>query len=103
MRFYDVDSGSISVDGIDIRDITRDDLRCSFGMVLQDTWLFSGSIRDNIAYSKPNATDEEIIAAAKSADAHGFIKCLPKGYSTLISDAGENLSQGQNSSLPLPE
>lgn len=101
MRFYDVDSGSISVDGIDIRDITRDDLRCSFGMVLQDTWLFSGSIRDNIAYSKPDATDEEIIAAAKSADAHGFIKCLPKGYSTLISDAGENLSQGQKQLLTI--
>jgi ATP-binding cassette subfamily B protein len=101
MRFYDVDSGSISVDGIDIRDITRDDLRCSFGMVLQDTWLFSGSIRDNIAYSKPDATDEEIIAAAKAADAHGFIKCLPDGYNTLISDAGENLSQGQKQLLTI--
>lgn len=101
MRFYDVDSGSISVDGIDIRDITRDDLRCSFGMVLQDTWLFSGSIRDNIAYSKPDAADEEIIAAAKAADAHGFIKCLPDGYNTLISDAGENLSQGQKQLLTI--
>jgi len=101
MRFYDVDSGSISADGIDIRDITRDNLRRNFGMVLQDTWLFSGSIRDNIAYSKPDATDEEIIAAAKSADAHGFIKCLPNGYNTLISDAGENLSQGQKQLLTI--
>lgn len=101
MRFYDVDSGSISVDGIDIRDITRNDLRCNFGMVLQDTWLFSGSIRDNIAYGKPDATDEEVIAAAKAADAHGFIKCLPNGYNTLISDAGGNLSQGQKQLLTI--
>lgn len=101
MRFYDVDSGSISVDGIDIKAISRDSLRCSFGMVLQDTWLFSDSIRDNIAYGKPDATDEEVIAAAKAADAHGFIKCLPNGYNTLISDAGENLSQGQKQLLTI--
>ncbi|WP_315122015.1 ABC transporter ATP-binding protein [uncultured Clostridium sp.] len=101
MRFYDVDSGSITVDGIDIKTIARDDLRCNFGMVLQDSWLFSGSIRDNIAYGKPDATDEEVIAAAKAAGVHGFIKCLPNGYNTLISDAGENLSQGQKQLLTI--
>lgn len=101
MRFYDVNSGSISVDGIDIRDIKRDSLRCNFGMVLQDTWLFSGTIRDNIAYGKPDAPDEEIIAAAKACDAHSFIRRLPDGYNTLISDAGENLSQGQRQLLTI--
>ena len=101
MRFYDIDSGSITVDGIDIKTIARDDLRCSFGMVLQDSWLFSGSIGENIAYGKPEATDEEVIAAAKSSGAHDFIKCLPKGYNTLISDAGENLSQGQKQLLTI--
>ncbi|WP_353096795.1 ABC transporter ATP-binding protein [Tissierella praeacuta] len=101
MRFYDVDSGSISIDGIDIKKITRDSLRSSFGMVLQDTWLFSGTIRDNISYGKPDASDEEIIAAAKAADAHSFIKCLPNGYNTIISDTGENLSQGQKQLLTI--
>lgn len=101
MRFYDVNSGSISIDGIDIRDIKRNSLRRNFGMVLQDTWLFEGSIRDNIAYGKPDATEEEVIAAAKAADVHGFIRRLPSGYNTLISDAGENLSQGQRQLLTI--
>ncbi|MDU5081493.1 ABC transporter ATP-binding protein [uncultured Tissierella sp.] len=101
MRFYDIDNGSISIDGIDIRNITRDSLRSSFGMVLQDTWLFSGTIRDNISYGNPNATDKEIIAASKSAEAHNFIKSLPNGYNTLISDAGGNLSQGQKQLLTI--
>ena len=101
MRFYDVDNGSISIDGIDIRKIKRDSLRRNFGMVLQDTWLFSGTIRENIAYGKPNAAEEEIIGAAKAANAHSFIKRLPKGYDTLITDAGENLSQGQKQLLTI--
>lgn len=101
MRFYDVNSGSISVDGTDIKNITRDSLRRNFGMVLQDTWLFAGTIRDNIAYGKPDATDEKVIAAAKAADAHSFIRRLPKGYNTLITDAGENLSQGQKQLLTI--
>lgn len=101
MRFYEVNSGSIAVDGIDIKNITRSSLRRNFGMVLQDTWLFAGSIRDNIAYGKPDATEEEIIAAAKAAEAHGFIRRLPKGYDTLISDTGENLSQGQKQLLTI--
>lgn len=101
MRFYDVDKGSILVDGKDIRDIKRDSLRRDFGMVLQDTWLFEGTIRDNIAYGKPNATEEEIIAAAKAADAHGFIRRLSKGYDTVISDGGDNISEGQRQLLTI--
>lgn len=101
MRFYDVNSGSISIDGININNITRDSLRHNFGMVLQDTWLFAGTIRDNIAYGKPNVTDEEIVAAAKAADAHSFIRRLPNGYNTLVTDAGENLSQGQKQLLTI--
>lgn len=99
MRFYDVTGGSIKVSGTDIRDITRDSLRGNFGMVLQDTWLKSDTIRNNIAYSKPDATDEEIIAAAKAAHAHSFIKRLPDGYDTVISENGENISQGQKQLL----
>jgi ATP-binding cassette subfamily B protein len=101
MRFYEVNNGSITIDGIDIKDITRSSLHRNFGMVLQDTWLFAGSIRDNIAYGRPNAAEEEIIAAAKAADAHGFIRRLPKGYNTIITDAGENLSQGQKQLLTI--
>lgn len=101
MRFYDVDSGSIRVDGTDIRHLTRDSLRNSFGMVLQDTWLFGGSIRDNIAYGKPDATMEEVKAAAKAAHAHGFIMRLPEGYDTLLSASGDNLSQGQKQLLTI--
>lgn len=98
-RFYDVNKGSISVSGTDIRDITRDSLRGSFGMVLQDTWLKSDTIRNNIAYANPDATDEEVIAAAKAAHAHSFIKRLPDGYDTVISENGENISQGQKQLL----
>lgn len=101
MRFYDVDSGSIKVDGTYINDISRDSLRRCFGMVLQDTWLFAGTIRDNIAYGKPEASEAEIIAAAKAADAHSFIKRLPNGYDTLISASGDNLSQGQKQLLTI--
>ncbi|MFL0268741.1 ABC transporter ATP-binding protein [Candidatus Clostridium radicumherbarum] len=101
MRFYEINSGTITIDGIDIKDITRSNLRRNFGMVLQDTWLFAGSIRDNIAYGRPNTSEEEIIAAAKAADAHGFIRRLPNGYNTMITDAGENLSQGQKQLLTI--
>ncbi|MNI50913.1 putative ABC transporter ATP-binding protein [compost metagenome] len=101
MRFYDVDSGSIKLDGTDIRAITRDSLRRNFGMVLQDTWLYGGTIRDNIAYGKPEATEEEVIAAAKAANAHSFIKRLPEGYATKISGSGDNLSQGQKQLLTI--
>jgi ATP-binding cassette subfamily B protein len=101
MRFYDVDSGSIKIDGVDIKTITRDSLRRNFGMVLQDTWLFGGTIRDNIAYGKPDATGEEVITAAKAANAHSFIKRLPEGYDTKISGSGDNLSQGQKQLLTI--
>lgn len=99
MRFYDVCEGSICVDGTDVRNITRDSLRDNYGMVLQETWLKSGTIKENIAYGKPDATDEEIIAAAKKAHAHSFIKRLPKGYDTVITEDGGNLSQGQKQLL----
>lgn len=99
MRFYDVDSGSICVEGNDIRNITRKSLRSSYGMVLQETWLKSGTIRENIAMGKPEATEDEIIAAAKAAHAHSFIKRLPEGYDTLITEDGGNLSQGQKQLL----
>ncbi len=101
MRFYDVDSGEIRIDGTDIRQISRDSLRRSFGMVLQETWLFGGSIRDNIAYGKPDATEAEVIAAAKAANAHGFIKRLPEGYDTIVSGSEDNLSQGQRQLLTI--
>jgi ATP-binding cassette subfamily B protein len=101
MRFYEIDSGSIAVDGTDIRHITRDSLRRSFGMVLQDTWLLDGSIRDNIAYARPEASLEQIVAAATAAGAHNFIRTLPDGYETLISNAGDNLSQGQKQLLTI--
>lgn len=99
MRFYDVNSGSIKVDGTDIRDITRGSLRTNYGMVLQETWLRSGTIRDNICMGKPDATGEEIIRAAKASHAHGFIKRLPKGYDTVITEDGGSLSQGQKQLL----
>ncbi len=99
MRFYDVQKGSIQVDGHDIRQITRHSLRTSYGMVLQETWLKSASIRDNIAYGRPNATEEEIIEAAKKAHAHSFIMRMPEGYDTIISEGGGNLSQGQKQLL----
>ena len=99
MRFYDVNSGSIKVDGTDIRDITRGSLRTNYGMVLQETWLRSGTIRDNICMGKPDATEEEIIRAAKASHAHGFIKRLPNGYDTVITEDGGSLSQGQKQLL----
>ena len=99
MRFYDVRKGSISVDGHDIRHLTRQSLRQGYGMVLQDTWLRSASIRDNIAYGRPDATEEEIIAAAKKAHAHSFIMRMPHGYDTVIAEGGGNLSQGQKQLL----
>ena len=99
MRFYDVDSGSIRIGGTDIRDMKRETLRSGFGMVLQDTWLRSGTIRDNIRMGRPTATDEEIIQAAKEAHAHSFIRRLPEGYDTMITENGGNLSQGQKQLL----
>lgn len=99
MRFYDVNSGSICVDKNDIRDITRSSLRKNYGMVLQETWLKNGSIKENIAMGNTDATDEEIIAAAKASHAHSFIKRLPQGYDTVITENGENLSQGQKQLL----
>ncbi len=99
MRFYDVKSGEIKVEGTDIRDMTRKSLRDSYGMVLQDTWLRAGTIRDNIAMARPDATDEEIVAAAKAAHAHSFIKRLGQGYDTVIGEGGEGLSQGQKQLL----
>ena len=99
MRFYDVNSGSISVSGHDIRNVTRASLRSNYGMVLQETWLKSGTIKENIAYGKPDATEEEIIAAAKAAYAHSFIKRMPEGYDTIISEDGGNISQGQKQLL----
>lgn len=99
MRFYDVQKGSIQVDGCDIRGITRRSLRISYGMVLQETWLKAASIRDNIAYGRPDASEEEIIAAAKKAHAHSFIQRMPEGYDTVIAEGGGNLSQGQKQLL----
>ena len=99
MRFYDVNGGSIAVDGHDIRTVTRHSLRESYGMVLQETWLAAGTVRDNIAFGRPDASDEEVMAAAKAAHAHGFIKRLPKGYDTVIGEDGGSLSQGQKQLL----
>lgn len=99
MRFYDVDSGSISVDGVDIREMTRESLRRNYGMVLQETWLKSGTIRENIMYGKPDATEEEVINAAKASHAHSFIRRMPQGYDTVIGEDGGKLSQGQKQLL----
>lgn len=99
MRFYDVDEGSIRVEGTDIRDVTRKSLRTAYGMVLQETWLKTGTIRENIAMGRPDATEEEIIEAAKAAHAHSFIKRLPEGYDTVVAEDGGNLSQGQKQLL----
>ena len=101
MRFYEVDGGHIYVEDRDITDLTRDSLRRSFGMVLQETWLFAGTVRDNIAYGKPDATDEEVESAARAAHAHSFIRRLPQGYQTLIAEDGGNLSQGQKQLLTI--
>ncbi|MBQ4260517.1 MAG: ABC transporter ATP-binding protein [Ruminococcus sp.] len=99
MRFYEVNEGSILLDGVDIRDMSRDALRRCYGMVLQDSWLFNGTIMENLRYGNENATDEEVIAAAKSAHAHSFIRKMPQGYDTEISEGGGNLSQGQKQLL----
>ena len=99
MRLYDVDAGEIRVDGQPIKKIVRDSLRSLYGMVLQDTWMFKGSVRDNIAYGKPDATDEEVVAAAKAAHAHSFIMRLPQGYDTVLAEDGGNISQGQKQLL----
>lgn len=99
MRFYDTDSGKITVDGVDIKDMERDELRKLYGMVLQDSWLFCGTIMENLKYGNPNATDEEVIEAAKAAYAHSFIRRMPDGYDTMISEGGGNLSQGQKQLL----
>jgi len=101
MRFYDVSSGAIRVDGVDIRDLARGDLRRVFGMVLQDTWLFSGTIRDNIAYGREGASDEAIVQAARAAQADHFIRTLPDSYGTVINEEATNLSQGQKQLLTI--
>ena len=99
MRFYEVNSGTIKIDGTSINNITKDSLRNLFGMVLQETWLYSGTIRDNISYGKRDATNEEILDAAKKAKAHNFIMKLPNGYDTLVSEGGSNMSVGQKQLL----
>ena len=99
MRFYDVNGGDIKVSGTDIRDVTRASLRGSYGMVLQDTWLRAGTVRENIAYGKPDASLEEVVAAAKAAHADSFIRRLPEGYDTVIAEDGGNISQGQKQLL----
>ena len=101
MRFYDINSGSIKIDGIDIKDIRRENVRKLFGMVLQDTWLFNGTIKENIAYAKPDATEDEIIEAAKSAYADHFIRTLPEGYDTVINEEADNISQGEKQLLTI--
>jgi len=101
MRFYEIDSGRITVDGVDIRELRRGDLRSVFGMVLQDTWLFHGTIRDNIAYGREGATLDEIVKAAKAAQAHHFIKTLPEGYDTMINEDASNISEGQKQLLTI--
>jgi ATP-binding cassette subfamily B multidrug efflux pump len=101
MRFYEIDSGKIAVDGVDIRDIERGALRSMFGMVLQDTWLFNGTIKDNIAYGREGATEEEIIKATRAAHAHHFIKTLPEGYNTILNEEASNISQGQKQLLTI--
>ncbi len=101
LRFYDIDEGRILVDGVETRDISRSDLRRLFGMVLQDTWLFSGTIRDNIAYGREGATEEEIRAAAKAARVDHFVRALPDGYDTLLDDDATNMSQGERQLLTI--
>ena len=101
MRFYDVNNGEILVDGVNIKDFKRGDLRKMFGMVLQDTWLFSGTVKDNIRYSNPDADENEVIEAAKAAHVHHFIKTLPKGYNSLINEESNNISAGQKQLLTI--
>ena len=101
MRFYEIDEGRIRVDGVDIREMSRGELRSTFGMVLQDTWLFHGTIRENIAYGRDDATDEEIVAAAQAAQVDHFIRTLPDGYDTILDDDATNLSQGEKQLLTI--
>jgi ATP-binding cassette subfamily B protein len=101
MRFYELDGGRITIDGIDTRELTRDELRRTFGMVLQDTWLFHGTIRENIAYGRENATDEELTAAAEAAHVDHFVRTLPDGYETVIDDEATNLSAGEKQLLTI--
>jgi ATP-binding cassette subfamily B protein len=101
MRFYEIDAGRITLDGVDTRDIAREDLRAEFGMVLQDTWLFNGTIRENIAYGREDATEDEIIAAAKEAHANHFIRTLPHGYDTVLDDDATNISVGERQLLTI--
>jgi ATP-binding cassette subfamily B protein len=101
MRFYETQAGRITVDGVDIRDIRRGSLRCTFGMVLQDTWLFNGTIRDNIAYGRDGVTDEEVHNAAAAAHADHFIRTLPEGYNTVLNEDASNISQGQKQLLTI--
>jgi len=101
MRFYDVDDGRITLDGVDVRDLTRDQLRGSFGMVLQDTWLFHGTIRENIAYGRLDATEEEVRAAAEAAHVDHFVRTMPDGYETVIDDEATNLSAGEKQLLTI--
>jgi ATP-binding cassette subfamily B protein len=101
MRFYDPQSGRIAIDGREIGSVTRRSLRLSYAMVLQETWLFTGTIRENIAYGRPDATDEQVIAAAKAAHIHDFIMALPDGYDTLLTEDGINISQGQKQLLTI--
>jgi len=101
MRFYEIDGGSITVDGIDSRTMSRDELRSTFGMVLQDTWLFSGTIRENIAYGREDATEEEIIAASKAAHVDHFVRTLPDGYDTILDDDATSVSQGEKQLLTI--
>jgi ATP-binding cassette subfamily B protein len=101
MRFYEIDDGAILVDGIDTREMRREDLRKMFGMVLQDTWLFNGTVKENIAYGRENATEEEIVRAAKAARIDHFIRTLPRGYDTVISQDASNISQGERQLLTI--
>jgi ATP-binding cassette subfamily B protein len=101
MRFYDIDGGTIELDGVETRAMRRDDLRRTFGMVLQDTWLFGGTIRENIAYGREDATDDEIVAAAIAAHVDHFVRTLPQGYDTVIDDEASNLSQGEKQLLTI--
>ena len=101
MRFYEVNGGKIKVDGVDITDLTREELRHLFGMVLQDTWLFKGTIKDNIAYGKEDATFEDVVNAAKAAHADHFIRTLPQGYDTILNEEASNISQGQKQLLTI--
>jgi len=101
MRFYEVGGGRITLDGVNIADMRRGDLRTLFGMVLQDTWLFNGTIRDNIAYGKDGATEEEVVAAAQAAHADHFIRTLPQGYDTVLNEEASNISQGQKQLLTI--